>query len=320
MLNKKSIVLSGMKDKAQKAVLTLEEDGVGIKGLLRLYNFSREPNGICSLGLNVDKKVYKAGLSFKSRMLYEFFLSLEKIPAKFSCAIVNFQNAVPTPILFGASEGANDEIYASIISEISEDKSAENVKNVLDKYDVDFADEEKKEIEQQIDKTVCQDCANCIYKKYFFEQQEEKGENQPVVQNVETILQETKEPEETDVAEEDEEEEELFFDRLKPQIDKLFENNPIEENLQSLIPSSKWVKVEYQDDGDFYVFGLLYDEDGNVKYVCYGVPAVFENEPPKELSGYPIWLALDQNKQDGFGYWLTYQDAASGEPIKAFLD
>lgn len=308
---KKSIVLSGTKDQTQKAVLTLEEDGVGINGQLRLYNFSRELNGISSLGLYVDKKVYKAGLSFKSRMLYEFFLSLEKIPNKFSCAIVNFQNAVPSPILYGASEGADDQIYASIISEISADKSAGNVKNVLDKYGIDFDEQEKKEIDKEIDQEMCkEDCSNCVYKKFFFEHKSE----------VEAI--EPKEEHSTQIPQNphDEEQEEMFFDKLKPQIDKLFESNPIEENLQSLIPSSKWVKVEYEDDGDFYVFGLLYDESGNVKYVCYGVPAVFEQEPPKELSGYPIWLALDQNNQNGFGYWLTYQDASSGEPVKALID
>ena len=99
---------------------------------------------------------------------------------------------------------------------------------------------------------------------------------------------------------------------------KLFENNPAESNLQNLCPSSKWVKVEYEDEGDFFVFGLLYDEDGNVKYVCYGVPAVFDENPPEELAGYPIWLPLDDEK--GFGYWMTYQDAVTGEPLKAILD
>ncbi len=316
MFRKKSIVLSGTNDQFQKAVLTLEEDGVGLNGTLRLYNFSREPSGISSLGLCVDKKVYKAGLSFKGRMLYEFFLSLKSIPNKFSCAVVNFQNAEPSPILFGSSEGANDEIYASIINEISADKSAQNVKNVLDKYDVDFDEEEKTAIQSSLDREFCQEnCADCVYKKYFFEHSQE-SENLAQASAVQEELKEDK----LEEAEQETEQEELFFDRLKPQIDKLFENNPAEENLQSLIPSSKWVKVEYEDDGDFYVFGLLYDEEGNVKYVCYGVPAVFENEPPKELSGYPIWLALDKNNARGFGYWLTYQDASSGEPVRALID
>ena len=112
----------------------------------------------------------------------------------------------------------------------------------------------------------------------------------------------------------------MFLDRLRPQIDKMFEENPTETNLQELIPSSKWVKVEYEDDGDFYVLGLIYDEEQNIKYVCYGVPAVFEEEAPKELSGYPIWISLDRDDPKGFGYWLTYQDAITGQPIRAIMD
>ena len=86
-----------------------------------------------------------------------------------------------------------------------------------------------------------------------------------------------------------------------------------------MIPASKWVKVEYEDDGDFYVFGLLYEGE-KIKYVCYGVPAIYEDEPPQELTGYPIFLPLDKNNLKGFGYWLTYQDAETGEPVKAIIE
>ncbi len=305
---KKSIVLSDLETSNKKAVLSLEEDGVGISGTLRLYNFPENLPGISSLGFYVDKKVYKAGLTLKSPMLYEFFISLEKIPSKFTCAVVNFQNAQSKPILYGSSQGSSDDLYASIIGEISKDNSLSNTQKVLDKYDVDFAEEEKVEIEKEIDNSLCgENCENCIYKAYFYENNDKKTQ---ISANL---------ADENKKEEKQEEEKELFFDKLKPQIDKLFENNPVEENLQAIIPSSKWVKVDFEDDGDFYVFGLLYDEDDNVKFVCYGVPAVFEEEPPKELSGYPVWLPLDENKQDGFGYWLTYQDASTGEPVKAIL-
>lgn len=313
MLQKKSIVLSGTSNQNQKAVLTLEEDGVGLKGLIRFYNFSREPSGICSLGLYVNQKVYKAGLNFKSRMLYEFFISLAHIPPKFSCAVVNFENAVANAILYGSSEGSSDDVYATIINEISENNSVENVKNILDKYEMDYEAEEKKEIEKEIDKTLCSDnCANCVYKQYFYQQTVDENP-----QKVESV---SLDDEKQLFEEPTSEKEDIFFNRLKPQIDRLFSSNPAEENLQQLIPSSKWVKVDYEDDGDFFVFGLLYDEKGNVKYVCYGVPAVFDEQPPEELSGYPIWLPLDEKNENGFGYWLTYQDADTGEPVKAIIE
>ncbi len=315
MLKKKSIVLCGTNEIDKKAVLTLEEDGIGLKGMLRLYNFSKELPGISSLGFYVDKKVYKAGLTYKSNMLYEFFISLEKIPNSFSCAVVNFVNAEPKPILYGSSDGNNDEIYANIINEISDGKkNMTETKNILDKYGVDFDDDEKKEIEQEIDKAVCDEknCEDCPYKKYFFENSEK------IKSQVENVTYEEEKIE--DIETKNDEQEEEFFFRLKPQIDKLFASNPVEKNLQNLIPASKWAKVEYEDDGDFYVFGLLYDEEGNVKYVCYGVPAVYDEQPPEELSGFPMWLPLDKENSKGFGYWLTYQDASTGQPVKAIID
>lgn len=307
MIKKKSIVLSDTEGSNRKAVLSLEEDDAGVRGTLRLYNFSRDLGGISSLGFYVNQKVYKAGLTFKSPMLYEFFTPLDQIPQSFSCAVINFQEAEAKAVLYGSSDG-NDEVYASIINELAKENSVSNTQSVLDKYGVDFEDEEKREIEKEIDKAICsesENCANCVYKKYFYEH------NSAQTTSNAKIKEEVTEPEEKPSS---------FIEKLKPQIDKLFEDNPIENNLQSLIPNSKWIKVDYEDDGDFYVFGLLYDENGQVKYVCYGVPAVYEQEAPKELSGYPIWMPLDKENDQGFGYWLTYQDATTGEPIKAIIE
>ncbi len=305
---KKCIVLSDTNSNSnKKAVLSLNEEKSGISGTVRLYNFPNEPDGILSLGIYADKQVYKAGLTLKNHMLYEFFVNLKNIPKVFSCAVVNFQNAEAKPVLFGSSEGNDDNIYGDIISTISENNSIENTKNTLDKYGVEFEEEDKKEIEKDIDDALCHlDCENCIYKKYFYEN--------PSSNNVET----ESVKQENDLKEEKTSQKVVFFDKLKPQIDKLFENNPAENNLQQIFPSSKWVRVEYEDEGDFFVFGLIYDDIGQVKYVCYGVPSVYDEQPPEELDGYPIWLPLAEEK--GFGYWMTYQDATTGEPIKAILD
>lgn len=316
---KKSIVLSDPEHSSLKAVLTMEEQSSGIYGTLRLYNFPHEPNGILSLGIFSNKKVYKAGLTLKSHMLYEFFVNIESLPQKFSCAIVNFQNAQAKPLLYGSSEGSSDDIYGGIISEISEDDSFENTKKVLDKHGVNFDEEESKQIEEEIDKALCsENCATCIYKKFFYEN---AGENKNIqLQSVKTGISENIEenPEKNTETKNQEEKKICFFDKLKPQIDKLFEQNPTDKILEGLIPDSKWVKVDYEDEGDFFVFGLLYDDKENVRYVCYGVPAVFDENPPEELDGYPIWLPLDDKQ--GFGYWMTYQDATTGEPVKAIMD
>ena len=334
MFLRKSIVLSDTdRNSNKKAVLCLQETGTKVSGTVRLYNFQREPVGILSLGFFIKNHVYKAGLTLKSQMLYEFFLDLDKIPNSFSCAVVNFQNAEVTPILYGSSEGSDDNIYAGIISEISCDSSMQNTKKVLDKYGVDFESEDKKRIENEIDKEVSCRCENCIYKKHFFENNEtnipdnsvedcvnieKEYEKNDYSEQVYSLSENEKKLKENLESPKEQETCELFYDRLKPQIDKLFQSNLPENSLQELIPYSKWVKVDYEDDGDFFVFGILYDDKNSPKCICYGVPSVFEEGPPQELAGYPVWLPLDDEK--GFGYWITYQDAETGEPIKVIMD
>ncbi len=333
MFSKRSIVLSDVEGKSnKKAVLCLQEDGGKVTGTVRLYNFAKEPAGILSLGFFVENKVSKAGLTLKSRMLYEFFLDFDKLPNKFSCAVVNFQNAQAAPILYGSSEGSDDNIYADIITEISNDASLKNTRNVLDKFGVDFDEEEKRQIEEEVEKQ-CDLCENCVYKKHFYETAKTEDFDEKQQKNAEILQKNAQKSDfsenytvfENEITENKpqfenklQKNQDLFYDRLKPQIDKLFEKNLPETQLQELIPYSKWVKVDFEDDGDFFVFGILYDEKNSPKCICYGVPAVFEEGPPQELDGYPIWLPLDD--QHGFGYWMTYQDAATGEPIKAILD
>ena len=312
---KKSIVLSDIESSSNKrAVLTLEKKEDEVFGTLRLYNFPVESEGLLTLGFYVGDKVVKSGLTRKGNSVYSFFLSENFIDQKFSCDLVEFLGSKPRPILYGASEGRSENAYADIISELSGNLTTQNVENVLDKHNVDYDDKEKEDIEKEIDDCMKENkCENCPYKNYFFENNPTETQSFMMDEN-----------NKDDIIEEDNEnanneKEENFITRLKPQIDKLFEKNPIESNLQSIIPNSKWVKIEYEDDGDFYVFGLLY-EDEKIKYVCYGVPAVYEDEPPKELSGYPTFLPLNKDEKKGFGYWLTYQDAETGEPIKAVIE
>lgn len=105
-----------------------------------------------------------------------------------------------------------------------------------------------------------------------------------------------------------------FYDQIKNQIDQLFEQYQREEELERILPNSKWVKVKYENSDNFYVLGLIFDED-QIKYISYGLPASDPNKPPKDLQEYAQWLPLDTNNPQGEGYWLVYQSADSGESI-----
>lgn len=305
MFKKKSLVLMGVGSGREKAVLTLENDGELISGRVRLYNFPKQPEGILSLGFYANGKVRKCGLVSSSSMLYSFKTEPD-LADEFSCAVVNFVGANVKPLLFGSTQSKDSQadVLSKIAGEALDKSSIEEVEELLDEAGVEYSDELKEEIDQAIDKEMqtCEDvhvsaaepdkCASCKYKRCFF------GESEAEI----------------------EEEKPKFIDEIKGQIDKLFNSSPSENFLEEMIPSSKWVRVEFDGEGDYYILGLIYDEEGKVKYVCYGVPGIYQKTPPIQLSGYPVWFPLDSEKRESFGYWLTYQDAESGESIKAIVE
>jgi hypothetical protein len=310
----KNIVLSGVENSSKRALLTIETENLSSSGKLRLYNFSTEPQGIISLGIYQNGKVFKAGLTKSSQMLYTFFVPMEGLSEDFSCAVVNFVEGEPKPILYGNSNGYIDseKVFDLVLDSLKETKNMEEVENVLNVFGVDYSEELQKEIDTEIDKNFenneidknfenfqseknfdCEkDCENCKYRQFYYEKSN--------ILNVENSV------------------EKSFYLEMKEQIDKLFSQNKQEEYLEKLIANSKWVKVEVDDDGDYYVLGLIYDEE-ELKYICYGVPGVYQKNPPRQLSGYPIWFPLDTEKPEGFGYWLSYQDAETGESVKAIV-
>lgn len=317
MFNKKNIVLSGVENNSQKAVLSLEYDGQMAKGKLRLYNFGSEPKGIISLGLFQDGNVVKAGLIKCSQMLYTFACQAENINDNFSCAVINFVNGEPNPILFGKGDGFvdKDDIFSQISNDLKNANSVNEVEDTLNKYNVDYEKDLKEEIENEIDDYLeetedcenCQDCEECLYKKYYLENH--KSQELSIEGKVSLIDEQIEQKSDEEIS---------FYDEIKPQIDKLFNKYPNEEYLERLLPNTKWVKVNLEEDDNYFVLGLIYEQE-KLKYICYGVPGVYSKNPPRELSGFPIWFPLEEAKPQGFGYWLSYQDADNGESVKAVV-
>ena len=294
---KKSLVLNSVEKGKEKAVLTIEGVGENINGRLRLYNFGALPKGILTLGFYSGGKVYKAGLTHQNGMLYSFFADQHIFDEDFSCAVVNVYNGQTSPMLFGCSQGKTEGL-SQVVSAIKQAQNVQQVESVLDGYGVDFDEQEKAEIEEAIDKEFeCDACQNCKYKQYFYANKMGDGEQQKS---------------------EEVKESGSFYQELKPQIEKLFAQNKEEEYLEKIFPNSKWVKVELEKES-YYVFGLI-KKDEQVRYICYGVPGIYQKTPPRELAGFPSWLPLDSQNFEGFGYWLTYQDADSGESVRAIVE
>lgn len=295
MIYKKSVVLTSVKAGKEKGVLTLEYDAGELIGNVRLYNFDKEPDGILSVGILHNGQVYKAGLMQENVGFYTFKLNSSQEMSAFSCAVVNFVNGEPKPLLHGATGGAlkTEERLLNSLSVFDEKPNIANIEKALDQNGIVFEDQE--EIDAFIDSQVANctnNCSECKYRDAFFKMEDK------IVPQEEIVV-----PEET------------FFDGIKEQITTLFDRFPEEDILKEIILDSKWAKIDMEETGEYYVVGLMYENDA-IKYVCYGIPSVYGDEPPKELKGFAQWLPIDSTKIDGFGYWITYQDADTGENVK----
>ena len=104
-----------------------------------------------------------------------------------------------------------------------------------------------------------------------------------------------------------------YYEKIKPELDKLFSEFPSESDLSETVPDSKWVKINY--DGDkYYVVGVITDGKKPL-YLCYGVAGRY-GEKPDEIKEYCSFIPSSPFSLKGDGYWVMYQDALSGECLK----
>lgn len=311
----KTIILSSLNSTNEKAVLNLEKCEEGYCGNIRLYNFKTIPSGILTLGFLAQNEVFKAALSEKKPNLYNFELKTKVPFSNFTCALVNIKGGNAKPILCGSSENVNnfDTALAKNFYFLDETSpSAEKVENALDESEIFYHEEEQKEIEKAINLNFADKCANCNYRKAFYSAPQSCQCNEKAEQiSFSSYPEVEKSPTPTSAFSNVEN----FYDEIKGQLSLLFERYPEETFLNEIIPNSKWVKVDYEDNGQYFVIGLLY-ENNKVEYVCYGMPGEYTTTPPREFGSLCQWLPLDPEKPNELGYWLMYQDAETGENVE----
>lgn len=305
----KTIILSGINGNKQKAVLNFEKRVEGYGGNLRLYNFKEEPSGILTLAFLVNKEVVKAALSPSGKSLYSFNFEFEGDIKSFSCALVSISQGNATPLLLGSTEGKLNDFDNAFSKNFNlldkTDLSYDEAEAALDKARIDYADEEKKEIEKAIESNMsnADKCASCSYRNAFYgcNWKEENCKQEDMFEEAELPKINTAKS--------------TFYDEIKGQLSLLFERYPEETFLNEIIPNSKWVKVDYENNGQYFVIGLMYEEN-EVAYVCYGMPGEYSVTPPREFAGLSQWLPLDPEKPNELGYWIMYQDAQTGENVE----
>lgn len=318
-MDSKTIILSAIDKSNKKAVLDFKNNEEDCFGSLRLYNFKDNPSGILTLGFLINNQVFKAALTEKANSLYTFNFKSPKNVNLFSCALINIQGGEPTPLLIGSSEKSPPADLSTNLAKNfkyldDEELSAELVENDLNDAGIDFDEEEKAEIKKTLDVECNEEkCSNCGYRKAFYDDdsQEVFIESNFNKANKTKIKEEISNKNLYPLSNNNDK----FYNEIKDQLNLLFEKYPEETFLTEVIPDSKWVKVDYEDDGNYIVIGLIYEND-NVRYVCYGSPGQFSENPPPEFKGSSQWLPLDPDKPEELGYWIIYQDAETGESVK----
>lgn len=97
-----------------------------------------------------------------------------------------------------------------------------------------------------------------------------------------------------------------FFERCRADVEKLFADAPVDEELCKLLPDLKWVKVAL--DGHSISVG----RDGDM-LLCYAVLGNYEKVSP--LGAEAQWLPRLKTAPTGKGYWLIFQSLSTGEVV-----
>ncbi len=328
MFYKRTLILNDINNlsSGKKGVITLENFSQGVKGQLKLYNFKEYPKNV-AIGLSSGQDVIKVPLQIKDNTV-DFVVKKDiNLQEKISCGLVDIQEATnPKIVVGGTSNYLND--WADKVEQAFYDAQILSREEIYDSSDKEVQQEITTVLRQDREFEDCSKCEKCKYKKAFFEKENEveKSNN---VKNIEQILstatmaenaensdEKTSENQDKNIQEDKSfvDKDIDFYNQIKDQIDDLFSKHKPEDNLQAIIPNSKWVKVEYQDMPGYYVMGIIYN-DNIPEFIGYGLPAQNNENPPKDLAEYAQWLPVLQEGENT-GYWIVYQSASNGESIK----
>ena len=281
---KKTVVLSnqGNYEKGM-AILTIEKNNSGVFGSLKFFDIPKLNNLVLGISVNGSQAI-KQNIVLSNGNVFNFKLNNDfNIDGKIGSVLANIMDEKVDVLIWGTN-GDKAEYKQDIIhifeKDLNQKRTMQNNIKVANKDTI--IDFDNKENDMEI-KPCEQD------EKQLFEVEDDELE---------------------EIIDKELEKENSFFGLIGNQIDQLFATFPEDTQLSNIIPDSKWVKVDYENNGKEYVFGLIYEND-EIKYICYGVPGNIDELPPDELMPYSQWLSIDDNN----GYWLMYQDALTGDNI-----
>lgn len=277
---KKNIILTSANlehSPDQKGIITFENKGSETQVILKTFNINKI-NGKLMLGVQQNKNFYKTEVDLKNYNEFKINAPIN-LNDKLSCVLIEVLNETASPLIWGSNE--TSKVWQnSLLFNLDEENEQPKVSNLesINDYESD------EEIENLIDTTL---------------EKLDTNENE-IIEDREEFKEDS---------------DDSFFSTIKNQVDELLNNYEQELALETIIPNSKFVKVDYEQNGDYYIFGVIYEND-KIKYVVYGLPGEYGIKPEDEYSSFYQWLPLNVDNPEGFGYYLMYQDAQNGEAIK----
>lgn len=349
MENAKTLILNNKSDKNFKAILNLK---INEPCLIKFYNLTENSKNY-ALGIKQNKDVIKVPLKLNNNNCQFELPRTINFNENFFCAVVDVTNIFcPEIVLTGSVNDCfqNSKIESAFVSTKPEDSSSlyenleeEQIENLIDKN-----------LEEDLNSIYYDSCSNCKYRKAFYDEgsscsdninfvcgcnkkQENKEDFQNKNEDKSSVLNYNKSqknikndnennPIDNNILETAEiydknktsltGEISSFYEQIKTQIDALFAKYPKEELLETIIQKSKWVKINFNQNEEFYVLGLIYDDTfEKVEYISYGMPSNNSKNPPEDLKDFAQWLPIEfSNKYKG--YWIVYQSALTGDTIK----
>lgn len=309
-------------DKTVSGIARIEVENGEADFSLSIINLALPPSGNYSVFL-LDGKGELFSFEFGARpdFLVKKFSSVPDL-SKLSVGIVFIDNCIPLTVAFGTTENENFELSLSRFNKLIAEHYCKIYNN------------EQKNLQTIPEKEMIYNDEAVATENYFsFDEIEEKLEcikerdNEKLSNENELPAYRSKEKEKKSDENCDGAQNEAGFDRGKKysasnpyylsvqgELDEIFDKFPEEKELQKTFHKSRWAKVFYSDT-KYYVVGLVFEDDKE-KYICYGVPATYSKEPPKELKGFCSFIPLSIFSLLGDGYWMMFQDAVTGECIK----
>jgi len=300
-MKSKTIIISA-EDKEGRGILTIYEEEDLLKCKLRLYNVEKL-NRYCKLGIYHQKEVFSANLLEKEGIYISSMVGDFDMDKDFYAAIVDTSQNNKVMLSGGT--------YAGYFFNDNKDFEKENIFENIEKekpytsiYPKEYEEQEtieildKSEENNKSENNKCEDCEKCKkckYKEYFYSQNQEN-------EKVENLSNQTIEkPKEKEI-----EQTKTLIESIVPQFDYVFNNYEEDKTLTSLIPNSKFVKIN--ENQESYSIGAIYENE-EMKYICYAIMKNYNISPPEELGEHYQWLPIDKEDPLSEGYYVVFQDA-----------